>query len=221
MTGANTSTDTTSGIGYDDAMRILWAAVTGDDDLPARMIRAVLLLHRGMPAGQDGPNPGCTFCAGTGVGTGPDNEGEHCHCGCPLCSCGDPMCDDRLCEHVEAMLEEVLGGVPPAAIDVPRTLAYLHGKAIRRLAVRAIARVRQENTAQAAQRIIRADLDDADPAAPLLLILTGLLDADAATEALRRNGYRCAHVGDAAEARRLGVVRIQVAPPAPSAPTTA
>jgi hypothetical protein len=88
-------------IRHDALMAGICEALDGDQTPPARAIIAALIVHVTHPAPAD-PGP-CAVCVGTSTGL-VDGQWVHCCCACPICSCGQPVCDDG-CDTVEAIAD--------------------------------------------------------------------------------------------------------------------
>lgn len=114
---AATSAATALDISHVDALKLLYARLTGEDGPLGRAAYAVLRFHYVLP-GPGIPQRGCELCHGTGQM--PPAEAEaggavdlHCHCVCAWCACGDPLCLGP-CGTLDAMLDAVLGSVSPS-----------------------------------------------------------------------------------------------------------
>lgn len=190
-----------------DALKLLYARLTGENSALGRAAYAVLRFHYVLP-GPGTAEPGCSFCAGAGERKVDDLGPQHCHCRCDCCACGDPLCLGP-CDTLGVLLDELVpfgAGVPAGAVDVPRLLARLHADAIRRIAGAAIA-----------SEVGRGQLgeveQDSEPGA--VLVHVSSTDAAAAAEgALRRAGYPSERVGEAGLLDAIHGIRIRVRPPA-------
>lgn len=192
-----------------DAIRLLYARLTGEDSPLGRAAYAVLRFHYVLP-GPGTPEPGCSFCAGAGECRVDDLGPQHCHCRCDCCACGDPLCLGP-CDVLGVLLDElVLRGVHTAAVDVPRALLVLHAEAIRRLTTAAIS---ERLGHDGGQYVIGVDQDAAQPGTLILHVNSGG-NSLAAEPALNRHGYRCELLDSRPpSANAVAGVRIRVRPP--------
>jgi hypothetical protein len=185
-----------------DALRLLYARLTGEDGPLGRAASAILRFHYVLP-GPGTAEPGCSFCAGAGEAKVDDLGPQHCHCRCDCCACGDPLCLGP-CDMLGVLLDVLVpfGGVPAGAIDVPRLLAELHRAAI--------ARVLDAAAGEYRPTILT---EDPAPGAPIVVSLPTGLAAEAATAGLRRRGFRVERVGEPSLVDAVHGVRINVTPP--------